>query len=189
MVRSIGRTGRLVCAAIVALALGACSMHGGQDGEQSEAPGYVQAHTIQQFMAYVVQPAASMYWQSVQRISDGAGVRDIEPETDAQWRATRIAAASLTEHGNLLMTPLYAKGRGKEWMNSARSMAEMGIQAEQAAVAKDPDQVFEIGGKLYDVCSGCHQIYPPPGQPAADPAGEPIIDDVAGSSLSTAPGN
>ncbi len=149
-----------VCAA--ALALAACGRGEASEAEGAQAtPGFVRAHTIQQLMANVVQPTADAYWQSVQFVSDETGDHDIRPETDEDWLATRTAAANLTEHGNLLMTPLYAEGRGADWMDFSRGLVEIGMQAEQAAIDRDPDKVFDVGGNLYNVCRGCHQLYPP----------------------------
>lgn len=161
------RLAGLAGACCAALALGACS--GGQAGDAAAGEGdqpFVRAHTIQQLMTDVVQPTADVYWQSVQFISDEAGDHDIRPETEADWLATRTAAASLTEYGNLLMTPLYAEGRGEDWMDFSRGLVEIGMQAEQAAIDRDPDKVFAVGGTLYNVCSGCHQLYPPAEAPA-----------------------
>ena len=53
------------------------------------------------------------------------------------------------------------EGRGDDWVQISQSLAEAGKLAEQAADTKDPDKVFEVGGTLYSVCSGCHQVYPP----------------------------
>ncbi len=167
------------------LALGACS--GGQPGDavagEGGEPAFVRAHTIQQLMADVVQPTADIYWRSVQFVSDETGEHDIRPETDAQWLATRTAAASLTEYGNLLMTPLYAEGRGEDWMDFSRGLVEIGMQAEQAAIARDPDKVFEVGGTLYNVCTGCHQLYPPLEAPAEAAAPAQAIRPAAGVPL------
>jgi hypothetical protein len=67
------------------------------------------------------------------------------------------------------MTPLYAEERGEDWMDFARGMVQIGQRAEQAAIDKDVDAVFEVGGTLYNVCSGCHANYPPSEEPGADP--------------------
>lgn len=152
----------LLLAGLGLLALGSC---GGTSDERTGSapgePGYIQAHTLQQLMAQVVQPTADVYWQSVQYISDEDGYHEIEPSTDEEWQATRTSAATLVEMGNLLMTPLYAEGRGEDWMDYARGMIEIGQQAEQAAVDQNVDAVFEVGGNLYNVCRGCHANYPP----------------------------
>ena len=153
------------------LVLGSC---GRGDGEEAAAgaPDYIQAHTIQQLMAQVVQPTADVYWRSVQYISDEQGYHEIEPTTDEEWQTTRTAAATLVEMGNLLMTPLYAEGRGEDWMDYARGMVEVGQKAEQAANDRDVDAVFETGGNLYNVCSGCHTKYPAQEEESGSPRPE-----------------
>lgn len=129
-------------------------------------PQYVKAHSAQQLMAQVVQPTAEVFWDSVQYISDEAGQHEILPETDEDWQRTRTAAATITEMGNLLMTPVYAEGRGADWIEFSRALIEVGQQAEQAAVNRDVDAVFEVGGTMYSVCSACHQAYLPEEQAA-----------------------
>ncbi|BBC73892.1 conserved hypothetical protein [Altererythrobacter sp. B11] len=128
--------------------------------EKASAP-YLKAHSVQQLMAYSIQPVAESYWGTVQYISDETGTHDIVPETDEDWARARNSAATLTELGNLLMTPLYSEGRGEDWMQFSRSLAEAGQRAEKAAADKDVDAVFEVGGTVYSVCSACHQAYPP----------------------------
>jgi len=176
---------RLAGIAAAALTLASCSAGTSAD-EQSAAggPEYIQEHNIQQLMANVVQPTADIYWGSVQYISDEQGEHDIRPETDEEWLATRTAAGALTEYGNLLMTPLYAQGRGQDWMDFARGLVEIGAKAEQAAIDRDPDAVFEVGGNLYNVCRGCHQLYPPENLPDDDAAsGEDVIRPEPGTPL------
>ena len=152
--------GRSALACVAALALGACGAGEDPAVETAAGEGYIQAHTIQQLMADVVQPTADVYWGSAGWVVDEAGERDLTPTTDEGWLATRTSAATLTELGNLLMTPLYADGRGEDWMDFARGMVEVGMRAEQAAVDRDSDAVFEVGGHMYNVCSGCHANYP-----------------------------
>ena len=122
--------------------------------------------TVQQLMADDVQPTAEVFWDSVQYISDETGQHEILPETDEDWQRTRTAAATITEMGNLMMTPLYAEGRGEDWMEFSRGLVEVGQKAEQAAVNRDVDAVFEVGGTMYSVCSACHQAYLPEEQAA-----------------------
>lgn len=118
------------------------------------------AQSAKDFMAQHVQPTAKVYWDSVQFISDETGDHDIFPKTDAEWERTRKAAVDLTAFGNLLQTPAYAEGRGKDWTQFAQGLVDIGKQAEQAALHKNPDEVFEVGGTMYNVCSACHQAYP-----------------------------
>jgi hypothetical protein len=155
-----------MAAATLAL-LGACS----QDAEAPE-------QTIQQLMANEVQPTAEVYWGAVRFesvLENGEPVeRDIRPETDEDWARIKAAATELGEHGELLQTPGYAEGRGEDWTQFSKSLVEVSQLAAQAADAKDPDKVFEVGGTIYSVCSACHQVYPPAeGIPEGEAAEEP----------------
>jgi len=150
------RTGLIAATALAAL-LGAC-------GQKAAAP----EKTAQQLMAQDVQPTAEIYWNAVQFISDETGDHDIKPETDADWAKTKAAAVKLGEFGALLRTPGYTEGRGEDWTTFANSLIEVAKLAEQAADAKDPDKVFEVGGTIYNVCSACHQVYPATTGPEAE---------------------
>jgi hypothetical protein len=135
----------------------------------------IKVHDIKQLMAVVVQPQADVFWKSVGTVSDSTGTHDLTPTTDKEWLATRSAAATVTEMGNLLMTPLYAEGRGPDWLQFSKALVEIGKQAEKAAADRNTDAIFEVGGTMYNVCSACHQAFPPKEVvPAASaPAGKP----------------
>jgi len=148
---------RLISVAALTALLGACN----------QAPATPEK-TVQQLMADDVQPTAKIYWDSVQFISDETGDHDIRPETDADWARTRAAATKLGELAALLRTPGYTEGRGEDWTTFANSLTEVSKLAEQAADAKDPDKVFEVGGTIYNVCTACHQIYPATTGPEAE---------------------
>lgn len=124
--------------------------------------------SVKDYMAQQVQPTAEIYWNSVQYISDETGDHDIMPQTDAEWEDVRKSAARLAEIGAELKEPRFAEGRGAGWIDFSDGLIEVAAKAEQAAVAKNVDQVFEVGGTIYAVCSACHQAYPP----AEGPSGE-----------------
>ncbi|MDB5690225.1 MAG: hypothetical protein JWL91_2101, partial [Sphingomonas bacterium] len=88
------------------------------------APPLIRAHDILQLMAIVVQPQADVFWRSAGSVSDETGVHDLTPTTDEGWLATRSAAATVAEMGNLLMTPLYAEGRGDDWIQFSKALVE-----------------------------------------------------------------
>jgi len=134
---------------------GAAALAGCQ--QRAEAPD----RTVQQLMADVVQPTTEIYWNSVQYISDEEGEHEIYPRTDEEWQRVRDAAIRIGELGELLKTPGYSDGRGDDWLEFADALVEVSKLAEQAAVEQDRDKVFEVGGTIYNVCSACHQVYPP----------------------------
>lgn len=120
--------------------------------------------TPQQFMANEMQPTAEVYWNAVGAVSelvDGEPVfREFEPETDEEWAAVANSAVKLRELGEVLANPAYADGRGPAWLDFAQGLQDVSRLAEQAAIDKDTDAVFEVGGTLYNVCSACHQAFP-----------------------------
>jgi hypothetical protein len=59
--------------------------------------------TIRELMQSIVAPSAQGLWDSVGRVSDAEGTRDLEPRSDAEWAAVRRHAVSLIESTNLLL--------------------------------------------------------------------------------------
>jgi hypothetical protein len=118
--------------------------------------------TLQQLMKNKVDPASKIYFNAVQYISDSTGEHDIKPQTDADWEKVRKAAADLQEYGKLLQTDPYTKGHNADWTKFSQAMVDASVQAEQAAKDKNVDKVFEVSGTVYNVCSACHMVYPPP---------------------------
>lgn len=131
----------------------------------SQEPADLPHGTPQQFMANEVQPTAEVYWNAVGAVSeliDGEPVfREFEPQTDAEWAAVAASAVKLREFGEVLASPAYAEGRGEDWLDFAQGLQDVSRRAEQAALDKSPEAVFEVGGTIYNVCSACHQAYPP----------------------------
>ena len=122
--------------------------------------------TAQQMMANEVQPTTEIYWNAVRFESrlepDGSVVEEeFEPKTDADWAKLVAAARKLQGFAKDLQSEGYAKGRGDDWLVFANALDEVSKKAEQAAIDQDPDAVFEVGGTVYNVCSACHQMYPP----------------------------
>ena len=120
------------------------------------------AESVQQLMKNKVDPASKVYFDAVQYISDENGSHDVVPQSDADWEKVRKAAADLQDYGKLLQTPAYTEGRNPDWTKFSQAMVEVGQQAEQAAKDKNVDKVFEISGTIYNVCTACHMVYPPP---------------------------
>jgi hypothetical protein len=146
-----------IAASVVAL-LAACS---GSSEPKQEPPRFVKAHNTRQLMETVMQPQADVFWKSSGWIVDEKGEHDLTPTTEEGWLATRSAAATVTEMGNLLMTPLYSEGRGKDWMEFSQALVQVGMRAEKAAVDRNSDAIMDTGGVMYRVCTGCHEVYLP----------------------------
>ena len=121
-------------------------------------------------MTWVLDPAADVIWGSAGFVITEAGTEDLAPATDAGWAQVRHAAAVVAASGRLLLLPEALPADAEErpaWLEFAGGMARIAQQAEQAAVDQDADALFAVGGRLYNVCVACHQVYDrPDGAPA-----------------------
>ncbi len=48
---------------------------------------------------------------------------------------------------------------GDEWMKRAQELIDTSERAIRAAEARNADQLFTVGGEIYESCSNCHQKY------------------------------
>lgn len=126
--------------------------------DSSEPAPFAAVADSRQLMLSVIEPAAEEYWDAVGVIMDEEGTHHIEPRTEGEWEAVENAAFVLAESGNLLLLEDRAQGRD-HWTAMSRSMIEIGRRAVAAAQARDPDAVFEAGGDVYLICTGCHAVY------------------------------
>src|SRR4026207_2351319 len=69
------------------------------------APPFGATGTIRELMQSMIAPSAQGLWDSVGRVSDAKGTRDLEPRSDGEWAAVRRHAISLMESTNLLLMP------------------------------------------------------------------------------------
>ena len=111
-------------------------------------------------MEHVVQPQADILWSAAGSISDEDGLRYLRPTTEEGWAAVVSSAATISEMGNVLMTPPYAEGKGEDWIAYSRGLVELGKRNEQALAAQaDEEELMTLGGELYNVCKACHEKY------------------------------
>jgi hypothetical protein len=143
------RPGRLfVCAAVLASA--AC---GGP-----EPPPFKPLADNKLLMSAMVDPNADLVWDAVKIIDTKEGTQEIRPKNQDEWTAVRNAAVTLAESGNLMMMVPRARDGG-EWMTLSQRLITTSEAAIRAADAKNPDQLFTVGGDIYEACSACHQKY------------------------------
>jgi hypothetical protein len=140
----------LVLVAVCASALSACGAPAG--------PPFKPVADTKLLMQSIVDPNADVIWDSVKSIVTAAGVEEIRPKNEAEWAAVRNSAVTLAESGNLMMMVPRAKN-GDEWMTLARELIDTSERAIHAAEARNADQIFTIGGDIYEACSHCHQKY------------------------------
>ena len=123
-----------------------------------EPPPFAAVADSRQLMLSVIEPAAEVYWDAVGTVMDLEGTYEIEPRTAEEWETVVNAAYVIAESGNLLLMEERAQGR-PHWTAMSRSMIDMGRRAIEAAERRDPRAVFEVGGDVYLVCTGCHAVY------------------------------
>lgn len=110
---------------------------------------------VQAIMANGVNPAALAFWAGgndppENETADAAAVR---------WAAALKGAQDLQAHARNLAAEGHS--RPGRWNEFAKLMADTGAEGELAAKAKNAETAFEIGGRLYDACNGCHKTYIP----------------------------
>jgi hypothetical protein len=127
-------------------------------GEAQQPPPFRPVADNKLLMESVIDPAADLVWDSVKTIITVQGVEEIRPKTEEQWLAVRNAAMVVTESGNLLMMAPRAKDND-EWMKAAEMMVETGQEAIRAIEKRDADELFVVGGHIYDSCTNCHSKY------------------------------
>ena len=88
-------SGPIVLLVLIALSA-ACQAHPAD-------PPFRATSTIRELMQSVVAPSAHGLWDSVGRVSDAKGTRDLEPKSDEEWAAVRRHAVSLMESTDLLL--------------------------------------------------------------------------------------
>jgi hypothetical protein len=111
--------------------------------------------TSKMIMALDVNPAAVALWAAGNDPPDGESAF----AADARWTAAVQGAQALQAKGKLLQSAGIA--REGSWSTFAEMMTQVGAEGEISARAKDPEKAFEIGGRLYDACNGCHKTYVP----------------------------
>ena len=136
--------------------LAACGETGPSAATSAEPP-YQSIINIHQTMAWILDPAAEVIWDSAGTIITAQGHQELAPTTDEGWTEVLHAAAILTEAGNLLMMP--GRAAGDDWIEYAQGLTAAGQLAIKAAQDQDDEALFEAGGRIYQVCRACHDQY------------------------------
>ena len=110
---------------------------------------------VQAMMASAVNPGALAFWAG-----GNDPPEDETPEAAAvRWAEAVTGAQMLQAGGRALQAQEHT--RPGRWNEYAQAMVDTGAEGEAAAQAKDAEKAFEIGGRLYDACNGCHKAYIP----------------------------
>lgn len=106
-------------------------------------------------MALDVNPGAVAFWAAGNDPPEGESAYAAE----ARWGAAVRGAQAMQAKGRLLQAPGIT--RDGPWSTFAEMMVQISQEGEAAAKGRNPDKAFEIGGRLYDSCNGCHKTYVP----------------------------
>lgn len=149
-------TRHLLPLVLLSLTLSACAEEAARPATPATLP-FEAVLDIRQTMVWILDPAVDVIWDSAGTILTAEGSTELTPTTAAGWDDVVQAAATLAEAGNLLMLP--GRAAGEDWVNHARELTAASKLALRAAQARDPDALFDAGGRIYEVCRACHSQY------------------------------
>jgi cytochrome c556 len=109
---------------------------------------------VQAIMATAVNPGALAFWAG----GNDPPENESKAEAAARWAEAVKGAQTMQVQGEALKQ----YSRPGRWNEFAQMMIDVSKEGEAAAKAKDAEKAFEIGGRLYDSCNGCHKTYIPP---------------------------
>lgn len=158
-------------------------------------PPFRATSTIREVMQSMVAPSAQGLWDSVGRVSDAKGTRDLEPRTDEEWAAVRRHAVALMETTNLLLIPgRHVAKDGQQtlkaddaapgtelppseiekrinqnwttWIAMVHTLHGSAASMLDAVDKKDVARLERNGSDLDGVCESCHLVFWYPQPPA-----------------------
>lgn len=109
---------------------------------------------VQAIMATAVNPGALAFWAG----GNDPPENESKAEAAARWDEAVKGAQVMQAQGEALKQ----YSRPGRWNEFAQMMIDVSKEGEAAARAMDAEKAFEIGGRLYDSCNGCHKTYIPP---------------------------
>jgi hypothetical protein len=151
-------------------------------------PPFRPTSTIRELMQSIVAPSAQGLWDSVGRVSDARGTRDLEPKSAEEWAAVRRHAVSLMESTNLLLIPGRHVARAGEqtlkaedavpgselppseiekrvnqdwraWTALTQNLHASAASMLDAVDKKDVARLESGGSDLDGVCESCHLVF------------------------------
>jgi hypothetical protein len=134
--------------AALAVLLAAC--------QQQPKTEFKTPNDVKEIMAHVVDPASFMVWKNSGVDIDATGEHERYPTTEEGWKVMEDGAVIVAEAGSLLKVGNRPREPAAEWNRFADLLTERGMEVKAAVEAKDKQAIFDTGGKLYEVCQGCH---------------------------------
>ena len=139
--------------------------------------------TVRDLMAYIVDPAADVVWESVSTRITIEGVEEQAPRTDEEWANVRRHALQMVEATNLLLMPRPIAKPGETaapdqtvelgpeeiqklvdadratFNDLALGLHKAAMVALDATNRKDAQALFDSGEGIQIACEGCHMKY------------------------------
>ena len=137
--------------------------------------------TIKDIMHSMVDPSGDFLFQSVQTIADEHGIREVAPQTNAEWENVRERLMVLREAPNLLQGRRAARPTdrsknpevenepeeiqklldtgGSDLIRRAQKLQDAASVAMKAVYAKDKDALLLGLDGIDKACEGCHLHY------------------------------
>jgi len=106
-------------------------------------------------MADFVNPGALAFWAGGNDPPEG----ETPAAAKARWAEALKGAQAMQAKGKIIQGGPYT--RSGRWNEYAKMMVDISAEGEAAAKAQNAEKAFEIGGRLYDSCNGCHKTYVP----------------------------
>lgn len=177
----------IVVLGVIALSAG-CQAPPATPAPAPADPPFRATSTIRELMQSMVAPSAQGLWDSVGRVSDAKGTRDLEPRSDEEWAAVRRHAVSLMESTNLLLIrgrhvardgqqtlkadeavpgselpPAEIEKRINQswvlWTAMAHTLHQSAASMLDAIDKKDVARLESTGSDLDGVCEACHLTF------------------------------
>jgi len=166
----------------------ACQARSTPPAPAADPPPFRATSTIRELMQSMIAPSAQGLWDSVGRVSDAKGTRDLEPRSDEEWAAVRRHAVALMESTNLLLIPgRHVARQGQQtlkaddaepgselppaeiekrinetwagWTAMALQLHGTAASMLDAVDKKDVARLESIGSDLDGVCESCHLAF------------------------------
>lgn len=148
----------LMASSVLMMVIGLVACGSGDDkAVASSAGSYQEVADVHQTMLRILEPAADIIWRSAGTIITVDGDTELAPTTDEGWERVVNAATIVAESGNLLIMP--GRSAGADWVEYANGLTDTGKLAIAAAQNQSSDELFDAGGRIYQVCKACHNQY------------------------------
>jgi hypothetical protein len=153
----MGKISPFLRSAIVLLAVSGCA---------PQAPSYTPVAGVDDLMEGLVAPAAEVVWEAVWTEISETGIKEVRPQDEEGWHEVGHNAMAIAEAGNIMQFDPNHKD-DPEWVKLSQLLTKTALDVKKSADAKDPDEILQTGGVMYEACRDCHAMYVPDTPPTA----------------------